>query len=161
MLPTNCQLRLAVEHYLRQAYQAEPPGAVVAKFLPAEDDDLGAWLMRDVIERDPADAPLAQVRSFAMRMGNRQYPFMKIRLTRPPRQPGYIFTVDAHDAMLHAPPGSADVAQVEQLKQLNAHLSREVLAAWDAAGLPNERSYMRDLIARAKHGPPPTGDTSC
>jgi len=119
-LPTASVLRLAIEDYLRQAYGSAPPARVVEDFLPADDVDPVAWLMREMVLRDPPDAPLSHVRSFALRVGNRRYPHMKIRLSRPPGQRAFVFSVDAHDAVLHAPPGSTDAAALAQLKRFNA-----------------------------------------
>lgn len=148
-LPTIAQLRSAVEQYLRKAYAPPvPPSAL--RFLPPEDAEPVQWLMADPIERDPADAPLQNVHSFAMRVGNRRYLNMKIRLTRPPRQSFFVFSIDAHDAVLHAPAGSPDESALRQLKLFNAQLGQEVLAVWEAMGLPTERTYMRQQIRQAR-----------
>lgn len=150
MLPTNAELRLAIEQYLRKAYGGQVPPSADQQFMPSEDADPAVWLMRDTVERDPANASLDQVRSFALRVGNRHYPHMKIRLTRAPRQRFFVFSVDAHDAVLHAPPGSPDAATLAQLKRFNAQLAQEILAVWDAAGLLTERAYLRQQIRQAK-----------
>ncbi len=149
-LPDASALRLAIGDYLQQAYGSAPPAQVVEDFLPPDDVDPVAWLMRDVVVRDPPDAPLPHVRSFALRVGNRRYPYMKIRLSRPPGKRMFIFSVDAHDAILHAPTGSTDAAALAQLKRFNAQLTHQVMAVWDAAHLPTERSYMRQMIEQAK-----------
>lgn len=111
---------------------------------------MGQWLMGKVTERDPASAPLDGVRSFAMRLGNSHYPHMKLRLSRPPNDAIYVFGVDSHDAFLNVPPESPDREPLEQLKRANATLSDQILAAWDAAGLPTERNYLRMRIERAR-----------
>lgn len=150
MLPTASTLRLAIEQYLKQAYGATPPAGVVERFVPPPDADPAEWLMREDIERQPADVPLHRVRSFALHVGNRRYPHMKIRLTRPPRKPVYVLSVDAHDAFLHTPPGSPDAEALEQLKRFNAQLAREILAVWDAADMLTEHAYMREQIQAAR-----------
>ena len=67
-------------------------------------------------------------------------------MSRPPRQPVYLFVVDSHDEILRAPAGSTDREALEQLKQYNAAIAQAVGAAWTAAGLPTEKSYLRGKI---------------
>jgi hypothetical protein len=148
-LPPAADIRLAVELYLKHAYGPEPPAAA-RRFLPPGDADPAGWLMGDLIERDPSDAPLDAVRSFAMRIGNAAYLHMKLRLSRPPRDRVFLFSVDSHDVFLKAVPGSADYASLEELKRRNAAVSAEVTAAWDAAGLPTERNYLRQKVRQAR-----------
>jgi len=149
LLPTSEQLREAIRLYVEKAYGQEPPAAM-RKLVPPEDFRPADWLMEDQVERDPSGAPLQAVRSFALRLGNRHYPHMKLRLSRPPRDAIYLFSVDSHDAFLQAPPGSPDFAALEQLKKQNAVLSSRILEAWDQANLPTEKNYLRLKIRQAK-----------
>lgn len=157
-LPSSSQIRLAIDIYISHAYGPEVPQAV-RDLLPPPDFDSARWLMSEPIARDPASAPLPNVRSFALRLGNTQYPHMKLRLSRPPRDPVFLFCVDAHDAILRAPAGSADYQAVELLKRHNAALSARILDAWNRAGLPTERNYLRSKIPHA--GPAAVADNPC
>jgi hypothetical protein len=148
-LPPAGQIRRAVELYLARAYSAPCP-APVAGLIPPEDFDPCQWLMDERFERDPADAPLAQVRSFILRLGNDLYPHMKLRISRPPRAVQFVFSVDSHDAFLHASPGSKDYELLEELKRHNAALAESIHAAWDLGGLPTERNYLRQKLQEAK-----------
>ena len=148
-LPTAGRIREAVAVYLEHAWPAGPPRSVRA-LLPPEAFDPGQWLMSDATERDPADAPLAGVRSFAVRLGNAAYPHMKLRLSRPPGERLFVLSVDSHDAFLSAPAGSNDHQALEELKRNNADIAGAIAKAWDAAGLDTERSYLRDKIRQAK-----------
>lgn len=142
-------IRRAVELYVARAWpEGAPPPA--QRFLPPADADTRDWLMGDVPERDPSDAPFDQVRSFALRIGNDQYPHMKLRLSRPPGESALVLSVDSHDAILSAPPGSPDAAALEELKRHNAEIASAVHAAWDAAGLLTERNYLRGKILQAR-----------
>lgn len=148
-LPSPEQVRQAVKIYLDLAYgEACPPA--VEKLIPPESFESQAWFMRGACERDPADAPFPGVRSFALRLGNLQYPHMKLRLSRPPRAATFLFTVDSHDAFLHAPQGSADYEALEALKKYNSEVASAIMTAWDAAGLPTERNYLRLKIREAR-----------
>jgi hypothetical protein len=150
LLPSAHQLQVAVEQYLRKAYGGSPPAAMVARFLPPSDVDLASWLMRDEVERQPADAELHEVRAFNLRVGNRRYQYMKLRIARPPGRDFFVFTVDAHDAVLQAPSGAPDAAELEELKKYNRHLVQEILEAWDALGVFTERAYLRHEIQQAR-----------
>jgi len=148
-LPSGEEIRQAVELYLREAYGPDvPPQA--ARFLPPEAFDVAAWLMSDLIERDPSNAPMAAVRSFALRIGNALYPNMKLRLSHPPKDLAFLFTVDSHDACLHAPADSPDYRLLEELKRHNAEVANRIAAAWDLKGLPTERNYLRQKIRHAR-----------
>ena len=149
MLPEMETLHRAVRAYVLLAYGEHPPERVVRLTPPAQ-GDTASWLMSEPIERDPPDAPLDQVHSFILRLGNRRYPHMKVRLTRPARHGRYVLSVDAHDVFLHAPAGSSDAGMLEDLKRFNAVLAQEVMAEWDRLALPTERQYMRHMIAQAR-----------
>jgi hypothetical protein len=149
MLPEMEQLHRAVAAYVRLAYEDDPPQHI-RPLMPPPAGDVSAWLMGERIERDPPDAPLEQVRSFVLRLGNRRYPHMKIRLTRPAERRPYVLSVDAHDVFLHALAHSPDAARLEDLKRFNARLAQDVMARWDAECLPTERQYMRRLIEQAR-----------
>ena len=149
-LPPIADIRQAAEIYIDQAYpDARPPE--VQQFLPDADVDPATWLMSGLAERAPSDYdPLDQVRSFALRIGNRLYPNMKLRISRPPNSSCAVFHVDAHDAMLKAPAGSTDHVALQDIKAHNAELTARITAAWEAAGLLTERAYLRQEIARCR-----------
>ena len=135
--------------YLERAYVGAPAASAEA-LMPPEEMDLGRWLMGQGVERDPSDAPLEQVRSFMLRLGNDLYPHMKLRLSRPPRSMLFVFSVDSQDAFLHAPPGSRDYEPLEELKRHNAALAESIQAAWDSENMPTERQYLRQKLQEAR-----------
>ena len=148
-LPPAEEIRRAVLLYLEHAYDGEPP-ETVRRLIPSADVDPARWLMSDCTERDPADALLEGVRSFALRLGNRAYPHMKLRLSRPPNEPVFLLSVDSHDAFLSAPAGSPDAQGVEELKRGNARIAAAIHGAWDREGLLTDRTYLRRKIQEAK-----------
>lgn len=155
-LPPPAQIDRAVELYLDRAYGGRTPTAA-ERFRRPKGLDPAAWLMSGAAERDPPEAPLGDVRSFALRIGNARYPHMKLRLSRPPNETAFVFSVDCHDAFLRAPPGSADHEALEDLKRHNAAVAAAVLSAWDAAGLLTERNYLRRRIQQARDADPGAG----
>jgi len=148
-LPTREQIVRAIEIYLSEAYAQAVPERVTGllprdKFIPSE------YLMSDRVERGEGSRMLSQVRSFALRLGNSVYPNMKLRITRATHSGVYVFTVDCHDAILQAPAGSADDEALAELKHHNAQLAARIESAWDEAGLPTEKSLLRQKIRQAK-----------
>ena len=149
-LPSRHDLQRAIDLYLQVVYDGGTPGPNAQRYMPLGDWEVREYLGSDQVERTPPDADVQRARSFAIRLGNPVYPNMKLRLSRPPREEVLLFSVDAHDAMLQAPPGSPDFAALEELKQLNADLATRVTDAWEAAGLPTEKSHLRDALNKAR-----------
>lgn len=148
-LPSAGQICQAVRIYLEVAYGGQCPPSI-QRLVPPESLEPAQWLMGDAAQRDPADAPLEGVRSFSLRLGNANYPHMKLRLSRPPKDNVFLFSVDAHDAFLHAPPGSGDYGTLEELKRQNSRMTAAITALWDENGLPTERNYLRLKIDQAR-----------
>jgi len=151
-LPSGRNIRKAIQLYLRYAYSSEPPPHL-ARFMPPDGFQPDEWLMQPFIEHDPPDAPAESVRSFALRLGNEKYPHMKMRLSRPPRDDVFLFSVDCHDTFLSAPVGSQDYDILEELKRHNAIVAEAIRLAWEEAKLPTERGYLRGKIQQAKDVP--------
>lgn len=148
-LPTARQIRQAIEGYIEVAYGGHMPDRI-GELLPSGDFVPAEWLMSDSVERDPSGAPLPAVRSFAVRLGNSQYPHMKLRISLPPRDRVYLFSVDSHDGFLQASAGSPDYAALEALKAFNSSVASVVTAAWEAEGLMTERNYLRHKISQVR-----------
>ncbi|MFP4054271.1 MAG: hypothetical protein ACLFV7_10470 [Phycisphaerae bacterium] len=149
-LPSKDELQQAIDVYLRVAYGDAPLPATAERYLPPDHWDPQGYLLSDAVERTPPESPPQQVRSYAIRLGNPMYPNMKLRLARPPRENVFLLSVDCHDQMLQAPPDSPDFAALEQLKQFNADLATQIVAAWEDAGLTTEKSHLRDTLRRAR-----------
>jgi len=149
-LPGTEALKDAIDIYLSRPYPAGTDERISQKFTVPDDCDLAVWLIEAVGEPEPADADIDSLRSIALRLGNEFYPNMKLRLTRPPGDDIFLLMVDSHDVMLTAPPGSPDQEALEELKAANATIAGDITGAWDAAGLPTERNYLRDKIRQAR-----------
>lgn len=157
-LPSPEDIHLAIQTYLKYAYDGAPPESTIS-LLPDEGNfDTGEWLMGEKIERDPPEAPLDEVRSAGCRLGNSFYPNMKLRLSRPPNHQSFIFSVDSHDEFLNVPPDSPDYSALEELKAQNASLANTIHSEWDQLSLPTERNFLRSKIQQAKCKTPPPSD---
>lgn len=149
-LPPPRALRQAIQIYLQNAYAGSPPPAAL-RFLPSGDDfDAAAFLMGELVERSPAEAPLALVRTFDLRLGNGEYSHMKLRIAILGEPPGYIFSVDSHDLFLKIKPGDPDYEALEELKKVNGAIAARITAAWEAAGHHTERTFLREKIRQAR-----------
>ncbi len=150
-LPTTEQIRLAMEIYLRHAYPGGAPQRT-AHFLPACKSATADWLKAAIPESELETIRNDQsvITGLALRVGNEQYPNMKVRISLPPHGREYLFCVDSHDVFLHAPRGSADYEALEQMKAFNASVAQAIVHDWSAAGLPTELNYMRQKIDEAK-----------
>ena len=152
VLPTAEDIRRAVDLYVHHAHGGTAP-SLVADLVPPEAFDPRQWLGGSTVEPMPPDVPFERVRSFALRLGNSRYPHMKLRISRAPQESGYLFSVDCHDAFLTAPAGSPDHEPLEALKRHNADLAAAIIAEWESAGLPTERTYLRRRVSQARGAP--------
>ena len=151
-VPEIDELRRAISAYFNAAYGGNPPAPLLERFLPPAEASPAMWLMGDPVERDPADAPFEQVRSFALRLGNPGYPHMKLRLTRTDAGTQYVFSVDAHDMILRAPPGSPDATALDALKKENARIAQRIVQRWHVENVRTEHDRLREMIRQAKNG---------
>jgi CheY-like chemotaxis protein len=130
---TPALLRRAVDIYLAHAY---PAGAARAPLVTARDFDgaptASEWLAR--FER-PDDTRVVGVPSYALRLGNYRYPFMKLVVEEYLVDEEVFFSVDTHDN-LDVRPSAPDWAQWLELKAFNRELKDEIERAWLAEGLP-------------------------
>ncbi|MCK5113220.1 MAG: hypothetical protein KAR11_00465 [Phycisphaerae bacterium] len=108
------------------------------------------WIMGEMVEREPADSTPQTMRWASFRFGNVFYPNMKFRISRVPNSDDFVFSVDSHDAVLQAEPGTPDHAMLEELKAENAKLAQTITDDWNKADLPTEHNYMRRKIQLAK-----------
>ena len=95
-------------------------------------------------------------KTYALRLGQPIYPHMKIVIEECPTcggqgGRGLLFRADAHDSLLHAPPGSPDEAPLAALRAVNKQLTEAIEAAWVAQGVPTFREFLRQEIARRKN----------
>ena len=146
----------AIDAYLRTIYGAAgPPSAVrdrVATLRAAPPEDL---FDSPVFEPDPAQPPAR----FALRLGNKFYPHMKLVIERSPDGRSHLFRADTHDRHVRPPPGSREHAQFCQLMELNQKAAEAVEAEWARLGVPTFKEYLRQDLARrtaAAAIPPPS-----
>lgn len=90
---------------------------------------------------------------YTLRLGNRDYPFMKFVVQEYLVDEEYFFSVDTHDD-IEVPVDSPDYAKFQEIRRHNSELKREIESAWHLAGLPTHAD-LRELaegLARLEGG---------
>lgn len=152
MVAVNARiLQQAIDLYLATVY---PAGGVP----PAVGERLGAIRALGPSENVPESmmerAVGVSMEGYAVRLGQPQYPHMKIVVEPAPAScvecPTVLLRVDAHDRHLHAAPGSPDEVWLSAVRASNKQLTDRVEAAWSQAGLPTFKDYLRSQLAARK-----------
>jgi len=149
--PATSTVWQAIETYLRIAYAGgKPPSAVTQRLetlrnMPAENIfDCG------VMECDEAKT------RYALRLGNRAYPHMKLVIERSPDGQAHLFRADTHDRHIRPAPGSRECAAFSELMRMNQTVAEQIESEWAKDGLATFKSYLRrDLEARQHSHPHP------
>jgi len=144
-LPSIQQILTALGIYKKHAYCAPWPDSVL-HLVPPDSFNPAQWFMNEMAERIPSDATLQQIETEAFRLGNSQYPNMKLRLSRIPEGNTYIFSIDSHDLVLQAEEGTEDHRLITELKAFNSHVNKTITNEWELEGIPTEHTYLRDMI---------------
>ncbi len=124
-------LSRAVAVYWEEAYAADSRS--MPKFgdraVEAPEEVLGLF-QKEVVELVPGHA----CERYTMRLGNRNYPFMKLLLQEHLIAGEYFFAVDTHDEM-EIKPDFPDYEAWMQVRRFNNGLKRSIEAAFRDAGL--------------------------
>jgi hypothetical protein len=133
----------AVETYLQLAYEGPPPLVVQSQVRMMR--SAGANLYKSsVVTRDLATPPTR----YAMRLGNRHYPHMKLSIELAPDDQTWLFRADTHDRHVCPPVNSPEYSQFVALMENNQKLSQAIEAAWAGQGLPTFKTFLREDLAR-------------
>jgi hypothetical protein len=145
---TRAVLAEAVRVYLDEAYGASPlPPAVRARLVWPAGDGLEALAEAEVFERTPDDVPVAECDRVRLRLGNREYPHMKLGADRIPDSQEWVLAVDCHDRQLLTVVSESERATLEALLRRNNELKTRIERRWTEAGLPTFERYIRSRLA--------------
>ena len=143
--PQPADLWRAIETYLAYAYDGPPPGAVrsrLATLRATPAAELFASPIFECIEQDGATV------RYSIRLGNRFYPHMKLAIEPIPAGHDHLYRVDTHDRHVRPPPGSPEERAFADLMSNNQSLAESIESAWEQAGLPTFKAYLREDLAR-------------
>lgn len=120
----------AIDLYLEVAYR----GAARPERLPRPQGDPAASIAgRLALDfQDESGKGEGQGRCYSLRLGNCQYPFMKLRLQEMLFKDEFYFTVDTHDQMFQC----RDDPRLARVMAFNREVKEAVEASWEGAGLP-------------------------
>lgn len=137
----------AIEVYLDHAYaRGEGRHRAPSHDLPsnASPDQVLRLFKREVSESDGGDE---RVR-YTMRLGNRNYPFMKLVLQQHIVEGEYYFVVDTHDHM-DIKPSYPDYDAWQAVRRFNDDLKRKIESGFSAHDLPTASCIRRAVDDRA------------
>jgi hypothetical protein len=143
--PEREQVMQAIDIYLRQAYGDEPPVTVRSQLAVLRTWG-GPFFRAPVFVCD--EQPVGK--RYSMRLGNRHYPHMKLRIEPSPDGSRYLFRADSHDRHVCPPPASAEHDAFRALMERNQQVVDAVESAWAEAGVPTFKSYLREDLARRR-----------
>jgi hypothetical protein len=137
---------------------AEPPPSAVRarletlKSTPAETFYDSPVLERQESPKTPGEAPPrdALPLRYALRLGNRLYPHMKLMIDRSPDGQGYLLRADTHDAHIQPRPGSREMGAFAELMKMNRTIADAIEARWEQLSLPTFKKFLRDDLERRK-----------
>jgi len=139
-------LRRATEIYLGLAYPSgKVPEAVERRLIWAEGCTADVLLSRPPFERAGKalgrPAPI-----FALRLGNKRYPHMKLQVQPWLNEAGFMLSVNTHDQVTGLDGSQVDAHAFRDLQSENQRLKEAIEETWDRAGLPTFLRYLRDYI---------------
>jgi hypothetical protein len=151
-LPPPEVVMKAVAIFLEQAYDGPPPPHVQARVAELERPTPEPFYERAAFEREPRDAP----QRYALRLGSRYYPHMKLVIERMPSHPQWFFRADTHDRHVQVDRSDPDWEPFQALMARNQEVAASIEAAWDRVDIGTFKRFLRrDLEARRSRSPDP------
>jgi hypothetical protein len=138
--PAPAEVWRAIDVWLANAYDGPPPRAVAERLDKLRAAADGAFYECEAFERAGE--------GYALRLGNRAYPHMKLVVEASPTG-GALFRADTHDRHVLELLGPASPG-LEALIARNEAVARAIEAAWTMVALPTLRDYWKDELARWK-----------
>jgi len=142
-LPPASEVLRAVEVYLTHAYSGEPP-FVVRSQLNALKSWQGDFFKCPVLIPDAVN-PMGK---FTLRLGNTHYPHMKLKIELSPSDDQFLYRADTHDKHICPQSSSKDYAAFCELMEKNQALASAIESAWEKAGLPTFKTFLREDLRR-------------
>jgi hypothetical protein len=158
----------AIHTYLSHAYDgatapsdnlpAETPSAVRARLDTLRSTPDEAFYDSPVFEVTAAPAATKDAKEpptkYALRLGNRSYPHMKLVIERSPDGQSYLLRADTHDSHVQPKAGSREAAAFAKLAQINREVADRIEGAWEVQKLPTFKQFLRNDLLRRKASSP-------
>jgi hypothetical protein len=85
---------------------------------------------------------------YAIRLGNRNYPHMKLVIELSPDASRWLFRVDAHDRHVCPPQNTPEHADFRRLMESNQKLVEQIETEWAKQGLPTFKTFLKEDLKR-------------
>ena len=144
-VPEPMEIMRAIDIYLPVAYPSGVP-FVVRSQLQVLKNFKGDFMKCPVLIPDS----LAPNKRWSIRLGNAQYPHMKLRVELAPDGSKFLYKADAHDRHICPSHTSPEYGDFCKLMEKNQQCVEAVETAWDKANLPTFKGYLRDDLARRR-----------
>jgi len=141
--PDSATVFKAIDTYIDVAYDANPPIAVKSMLATLRGWG-GKFYACPVFVRDANSPP----NRYSIRLGNKQYPHMKLAIERAPDGHSFLFRADTHDRHVCPPEGAVEHDAFVTLMEKNQQIAQAVDAAWGDLGLPTFKTWLREDLAR-------------
>lgn len=135
-------LTKAVETYLELAYR----GGTKPRWTPDLDMEPDAKPAQ-LLELFQSDQGQCDRPRYTMRLGNRNYPFMKLVLQEHIVEDSYQFLVDTHDEM-EIKPDFPDYEAWMAVRRFNQDLKREIEREFESVGVPTSAALLEQVQER-------------
>jgi hypothetical protein len=145
--PEPSEVWRAVGAYLSLAYDDQLPAIVASRLQALRACSEADFYRSSVFELDSGTEPSR----YALRLGYRFYPHVKLVIERAPNGTGALFQADTHDRHCCPEPSSPDYSRFRELMDQNQRFASAVEAAWARDGLPTFKQFLRrDIELRAR-----------
>ena len=148
------KLRALTDEMVERAvaiYQDLAYGSVAPKRRLATGADGGAGPLGRFHEEQVECVPGHACRRYSMRLGNRNYPFMKLLLQEHLIAGEFFFAVDTHDQM-EIGPEFPDYEQWVAVRKFNCALKRRIEESFEQAGLDTAAVVRRLIVEKCEDG---------
>lgn len=142
--PSPADVMRAVDTYLKLAYDPSPLPVTVRSQVAVLRTWKGDFYRSPAIAADREDP----VKRYSIRLGNRQYPHMKLAMELSPDASRYLFRADTHDGHVLPPHGTAEHDAFQRVMEENQHIAQAIESAWAAEGIPTFKTFLREDLAR-------------
>jgi len=144
--PQPAVVAKAVDIFIAHAYGPQQPISVRSQ-LATLSGWKGEFYRCPVLAPDYSNPP----RRYTIRLGNSQYPHMKLAIELTPDDKAFIFRVDTHDRHCCPAPGSPEYEPFLKLMEKNQKIAQAIEADWASENIPTFKSHLKDdLKSRQK-----------
>src|SRR5262245_53637285 len=110
----------------------------------------------EALEKFVDERRVGKLRKYALRLGNKRYPNMKLVFQELLVRDKFFFAVDTHDEVF-VDSSWSDFDQWIELKRENSTIKEEVERAWQAAGVPTFATVVHEIEQETRQAEGPTG----